>query len=114
MNPEWNASAADWLRLVDALDGRASWDAAGTSFRSAVTPEAWAEQLLAARNPLGPLTSRTLAVEQALNGLPGEPPGEYVVQQYHAVYDGRQAMTETVTLAREADGDWRVVGYFIR
>ena len=114
MKSEWHARAADWLRLVDALDARASWDAAGASFREAVSPEDWAEQLVAARKPLGPLTTRALAVEQSMNDLPGELPGEYVVQQYHAVYDGRQAVTETLTLLREANGDWRVVGYFIR
>lgn len=63
---------------------------------------------------IGPLTSRSLAVEQTFNGLPGAPPGEYVVRQYHAVYDARQAVTETLTLTREADGTWRVIGYFIR
>lgn len=108
------AQADGWLKLADALDARGSWEAAGASFRAAVAPEEWAEQLMAARKPLGPLTSRILAVEQTLNGLPGEPPGEYIVQQYHAVYDGRQAVTETVTLLREGDGEWRVVGYFIR
>lgn len=114
MKSQWNTRAADWLKLVDALDARASWDAAGAGFRSAVTPEVWSEELVAARKPLGPLTTRALAVEQSVNGLPGEPPGEYVIQQYHAVYDARQAVTETVTLSREADGNWRVVGYFIR
>ena len=106
--------AAAWLELVDRGDGRASWEAAGATFRAAVTPSAWADQLGAARGPLGPLTSRVLVVEQSLNGLPGAPPGEYVVQQYHTVYDQRKAVTETVTLGREDDGRWRVVGYFIR
>jgi Protein of unknown function (DUF4019) len=106
--------AAAWLDLVDRGDGRGSWEDAGATFKSAVTPSSWADQLRAARGPLGPLTSRTLAVEQSFNGLPGAPPGEYVVQQYHAVYDDRKAVVETVTLMREPDGRWRVVGYFIR
>lgn len=108
------AQAGEWLKLVDALDARGSWEAASASFRSAVAPEEWAEQLLTARKSLGELTSRILAVEQALKDLPGEPPGEYTVLQYHSVYDDRQAVTETVTLLREADGNWRGVGYFIR
>jgi hypothetical protein len=106
--------AAAWLELVDRGDARASWEAAGSTFRAAATPESWANQLAAARGPLGPLTSRTLAVEQFMNGLPGAPPGEYAVQQYHAVYDSRRAAVETLTLVRETDGRWRVVGYFIR
>lgn len=69
--------------------------------------------LRAARGPLGPLTARALAVEQRLDGLPGAPPGEYVVRQYHSVYGGKKAVVETLTLRREA-GAWRVAGYFVR
>ncbi len=106
--------AAAWLELVDRGDGRGSWETAASTFRSAVTPNGWSDQLGAARGPLGALTSRVLAVEQFMNGLPGAPPGEYAVQQYHAVFDGLHAVTETLTLVREADGRWRVVGYYIR
>ncbi len=105
--------AAMWLALADAGDGTGSWAAAGTVFRTAITAEDWTAQLRAARSPLGPLTSRVLAVAQAFDGLPSAPPGEYVVRQYHSVYDARKAVVETLTLRRE-DGEWRVVGYFIR
>jgi hypothetical protein len=111
---EVREQAAAWLQLVDSGDGHASWEAAGATFRAAVTAESWANQLGTARGPLGPLTSRVIAVEQFLNGLPGSPPGDYVVQQYHSIYDTTHAITETLTLVREADGRWRVIGYFIR
>lgn len=111
---DWQTHATSWLELVDQGDGRGSWNAAGASFKSAITAESWMQQLGDARRPLGPLTSRQVAVEQKLNGLPGEGPGEYVVQQYHAVYDSVKVVTETLTLQREADGNWRVVGYYIR
>jgi hypothetical protein len=109
-----DAQASAWLELVDRGDAQGSWEAAGSTFRSAASPAAWGDKLGLARGPLGPLTSRVLAVEQALNGLPGAPAGEYVVRQYHSIYDGRQAVTETLTLVREPDAQWRVVGYYIR
>ena len=109
----WQQQADAWLRLVDSLDAHASWKSAAESFRSAVTPDEWAEQLRAVRKPLGALTSRRLAVEERATDLPGADPGDYVVQQYHAVYDNRQAVTETLTLQR-GDAEWRVVGYYIR
>lgn len=109
-----DSAAAAWLGAVDAGDAVSSWEAAGAAFRAATTPESWREQLRAARGPLGALTSRTLAVEQRLDGLPGAPPGEYIVRQYHSVYGGVRAVVETLTLLREDDGAWRVVGYFIR
>jgi len=107
-------AAAAWLALVDRGDADASWQAAGAFFRAAATTSDWAEKLQAARAPLGPLTSRMLAVVQRVDGLPGAPPGEYEVQQYHSVYDERVAVVEMLTLVREDDGQWRVVGYFIR
>ena len=113
VDPHARESAAAWLALVDAGDAQRSWHDAGAVFRTAITPEGWGDQLRAARGPLGPLTSRALAVEQQLNGLPGAPAGEYVVQQYHSVYDARKAVVETLTLQQD-DGAWRMVGYFIR
>src|SRR5689334_13993102 len=106
-----DTAANAWLALADAGDGAGSWSSAGAAFRAAVTPERWADQLAAARGPLGALTSRVCAVEQRLNGLPGAPPGEYLVRQYHSVYGGVKAVVETLTLQRETDGTWRVVGY---
>jgi hypothetical protein len=106
--------ASAWLALADIGNAAAAWELAGAQFRDAITRAAWTDRLGVARGPLGPLTSRVLAVEQHVDGLPGAPPGEYAVLQYHAVYDGRRAVTETVTLVREPDAQWHVVGYFIR
>lgn len=109
-----DALASTWLALADALDAQTSWEKAAAFFRSSISPKLWAEQLRAARGPLGPLSTRKLAVEQRLDGLPGAPPGEYVVRQYHSIYNDVMAVVETLTLHREDDDTWRVVGYFIR
>ena len=108
------AQASAWFALVDAGKSDASWGSAGALFRNALDPALWAAQLRAAREPLGPVTSRALAVEQRVSTLPGIPEGAYIVRQYHSVYDGSRAVVETLTMQREADGVWRVVGYFIR
>jgi len=50
-----DSAATEWLALADAGDGATSWRAAGAAVRA--------------------LTSRALAVEQRLDGLPGAPPG---------------------------------------
>jgi len=114
IDPSARAQAAAWLALADAGDAQATWDAAAARFQAAVTPGRWAELLAAARGPRGPLTSRAEAVAERLDGLPAAPPGEYVVLQYHSVYDARQAVVETVTLQRQPTRAWHVVGYFIR
>jgi hypothetical protein len=108
------SQSAAWFALVDAGKGDASWSSAGALFRDALEPATWSTQLHAARDPLGPVTSRALAVEQRTPQLPGMLEGDFIVRQYHSVYDGTKAVTETLTLQLEADGVWRVVGYFIR
>ena len=114
ISPDATTQAKTWLKLVDAADANGSWEAASKAFRAAVTRDKWSTQLKAARGPIDPVTSRTLAVEQQLTQLPGAPAGKYVVQQYHSVYSNVNAVVETLTLQQEADGVWRVIGYFIR
>ena len=108
------SQASAWFTLVDAGKADVSWSSAGALFRNALDPALWSAQLRAAREPLGPVTSRVLAVEQQLNALPAIPDGEYIVRQYHSVYDRSRAVVETLTMQRESDDVWRVVGYFIR
>ena len=107
-------AASAWLDAADAVDGATTWRTSGATFRDAVDEAQWTAQLTAARGSVGALTGRRLAVATEARDLPGAPPGRYVVLQYHAIYGGRQAAVETLTLVEEADGVWRVVGYFIR
>ena len=37
-----------------------------------------------------------------------------VVLQYLAAYDNKALATETITARQEADGSWKVAGYFIK
>ncbi len=46
--------------------------------------------------------------------LPGAPDGEYVVIQYRSEFENKSNAVETVTPMRDADGEFRVSGYFIR
>jgi hypothetical protein len=48
------------------------------------------------------------------NTLPGAPDGEYVVFQFDTSFERKEAALETVTTIHEADGQWRVAGYFVR
>ena len=46
--------------------------------------------------------------------LPGAPDGEYVVFQFSTAFEHKRAAVETVTPMMDADGQWRVSGYFVR
>lgn len=113
-NAAAQASAESWLALVDTQRYADSWEAAGAFFKTAVTSEKWQQAVRAARQPLGALKSRSLKSATATRTLPGAPDGDYVVLQFDASLEHKGAAVETVTVARQADGKWRVVGYFVR
>lgn len=103
-----------WLALTDRGDAATSWEHASSLFQHAVTAEQWGQALRPAREPLGPLVERTLVAAKPTTALPGAPDGEYVVLTFRSSFAHKQSAIETVTSMRDADGSWRVSGYFIR
>jgi len=107
--------ALEFLALTDRNDAKASWEAAGKQFQNAITSERWAKSLNDIRPPLGPLVNRTLLSTQFTNNFPGAAgEGDYVLLVFRTNFAKRTNGRETVTLEREPDGVWRVIGYFIR
>lgn len=108
-----DTAARGWLALIDSNDFAASWQQAAALFKSSISQQQWLDALHGARTPLGKLQARTLQSAMPAHTLPGAPPGDYVVIQYRTRFDNRAEAIETVTPQREADGRWRVAGYFI-
>ncbi len=108
-----NAAAQKWLALVDTGSYADSWKQAASAFRKAVTAEQWSAALNASRGSYGALVSRKLKKAEYRTSLPGAPDGQYVVLQYDSSFEHKKAAVETVTPMKDADGVWRVSGYFI-
>ncbi len=108
------AAAESWLKVVDAGDHAKSWDQAAAFFKGAVTREQWTQAAGAVRAPLGALVSRKLKSREHKTSLPGAPDGKYVVVQFDTKFANKASAVETVTPMLDADGKWRVSGYFIR
>lgn len=106
-------AAGKWLALVDAGHYQASWEQASEPLRKAVSATQWEQAGRAVRAPVGALQQRTLASSTHTTTLKGAPPGQYVVLQYTTRFADRANAVETVTPMLEADGTWRVTGYFI-
>jgi hypothetical protein len=106
--------ARDWLALTDRGDGAASWDAAASQFKKALPRERWTDSLKKARDPFGALAQRTVLSTTFATSFPGAPDGNYAMVLFRTSFAKKTDATETVTLEREGDGAWRVVGYFIR
>jgi uncharacterized protein DUF4019 len=107
-------AAREWLALADAADAAGTWAAAASLFRNAVPQDEWARALDAVRAPLGSVVERKLRTARAASELPGAPDGEYVVLEFDTQFARKRAAVEKVTPMRDADGDWRVSGYYIR
>jgi len=106
-------AAAEWLKLLDSGELDASWAQAASLFKRAVTGAQWANAARGVREPLGPLKQRREKSAQQARTLPGAPDGEYVLLQFESSFERKAAAVETVTLMLDADGRWRVAGYFI-
>ena len=113
-DPAAERAALDWLALTDRGEAKASWEAAASLFRRAVSVQQWEQSLEAVRAPLGAVLSRRVENARAVSEVPGAPDGEYVVFQFSTVFEHKRAATETVTPMRDTDGQWRASGYFIR
>jgi hypothetical protein len=107
-------TARDWLVLTDRGDGAASWDAAARQFKNALPRDRWADSLQKARDPFGALAQRTVLSTTFATSFPGAPDGNYAIVLFRTSFAKKTDASETVTLEREADGAWRVVGYVIR
>lgn len=107
------AAAERWLELLDNGKTAETWTAGAAALRAAVPQEQWVAALRSVRQPLGAVKWRKLEAATHTRSLPGAPDGDYVVLQYQTGFAARTA-TETVTPMREADGSWKVAGYFIK
>lgn len=107
-------AASEWLSAMDNGDTAATWESAGTLFKAAVTQDAWAQAANATRNPLGAIASRTEVAVTEASSLPGVPDGSYVVIQYATDFANKADSVETLSLMLDADGAWKVVGYFVK
>lgn len=117
-NPQAEAAAVDtakaWLSLVDTEKYAESWDEAAQYFRDAVPKEQWVLTMQTGRKPFGKNLSRQLKSKRYRTSLPGSPDGEYVVIQFKASFENKQAAIETVTPMLGKDGKWRVSGYYMK
>lgn len=108
------AAARDWLTKLDASDYSGTWEVAASMFKAAVSAQAWQQASQSVRAPLGAIRSRTETSATFTRSLPGVPDGQYVVIQFDTTFENKAKTVETVTVALDRDGAWRVAGYFIK
>jgi len=111
---EAHLAAIDWLKLSDANDTKATYDAAAKRFHDTMPLEQWSAASKQARDQFGPVQTRTLLTAQPPKPGADVPPGEFIILIFRTEFAKRKTGTETMTMEREGDGKWRVVGYLMR
>jgi len=107
--------ARQFLALTDRGDAKASWQASGKQFQNGITEVRWTNALAQVRAPVGEVVDRALLSTEFLRTFPGAASeGDYVIIQYRSSFAKLTGARESLTLEREADGAWRVIGYVIR
>lgn len=108
------AAAGTWLDLMDKGAYGLSWTGAGQVFKSAVTPEQWEKTAADVRVPLGKVKNRKLNHHKLSTTMAGMPDGLYVTLRYMTGFENKAHAVESLTLVKEDDGVFRVIGYFIK
>jgi capsular polysaccharide biosynthesis protein len=99
---------SDWLALLDQGDYARSWETAAPYFQRTISKDAWIAKLEETRRPLGEIRSRKiLSITQTV-------PGSRHVGKFESSFDGLLVATETVTYAKQSDGEWQAIGYLIQ
>lgn len=108
------AAAEAWLQTLDSGKAGQTWSESSASLRGLVTQAQWESALAQARTPLGALQARKLVSARYTTSLPNAPVGQYVIIEYASTFAQRAGVVETIVPMREADGSWKVSGYFVK
>lgn len=107
-------SADAWLKLVDENKYAESWNETAAFFKGKVSQEEWILTLTNLKPQFGKTISREIFLSNYSTSLPGAPDGEYVVIQYKTKFELKKNAIETIVPMKDADGKWRISGYYIK
>ena len=108
------AAARDWLVLLDKHDVKQLYTSSGKRFREGISEDKWGQVAESGRQQFGAVKSRTLVGAESPPETPNRPRGEFMTVVFRADFDKRGVGTESLTLEREDDGKWRVIGYLMK
>ena len=108
---EGQLAAAGWLSMLDRGNWGGAYEASSQLFRNMVPIGAWMDSIPGVRAPFGAFESRTASTVVYKTTLTGRPDGEYVTAIFESHFADKKDVEELVTTVREADGQWRVIGY---
>ncbi|MDL2329683.1 DUF4019 domain-containing protein [Desulfosarcina sp. OttesenSCG-928-A07] len=106
-------AAEKWMPSVDGGHYTESWQMTSDMFKKKISQKKWVETAEATLEPLGPVVSRGLRAIVFTHTLPDHPDGDYMVIRFNTEFQEDSDAVETVTLVKEKDNTWKIVGYFV-
>ncbi|CAM9959459.1 unnamed protein product, partial [Phaeothamnion confervicola] len=106
---EASEAARKWLTEIDRGQVEKAWAETSQLFQK--TAPDGARQLGLSRDETGLPRDRTEKSKRVTQSLPGLPAGSYTVVEFETRF-ARESYTETAILCQE--GNWKIVGYFMR
>ncbi len=97
-----------WLAIMDGGNYEQSWEAAAGYFQRSITREKWISELEKIRHPLGKVLSRKLSSTK-FSGV-----RTIFEAKFATSFEGLLAATETITYAKQPNGEWQAIGYLIK
>jgi len=101
-----------WLALLDTGKYTESWNGLSELYKQNDTVEKWVDHFDKYHKPLGKLLERKL-IDQTTTSLTEAPEGEYIIFQYQSAFENKKNVSEAVSVVKDMDGQWRILGYFI-
>ena len=106
-------SGQAWLASLNSSGYPKAWEDAAATMRSCISQADFDKGMQSIRAPLGKVESRDIKSQRHLTHLPGLPEGDYWVISYTTTFENKPDVAESIVLALEHDGNWRVAGYLL-
>jgi len=106
-------ASEQWLAVLDAGNYAEGWMGAAESLRTEIGQKQWTRQVRRRREAFGAVQSRTVAIAGVWYGDPDSFGGEYSFVRFKTAFVAGKTAAETITAARERDGQWKVTNYLL-
>jgi hypothetical protein len=106
-----------WLEKNDDGKYAESWQDASELFRENVSKETWVKQMESGRPGLGKCLQRKANSVMPMTELPspsGPMKGDFLMVNFYTDFANAKNLAELVTFEKDANGEWKVSGYYIK
>ena len=99
-----------WLSLIDENKYLETWGSLSGIFKKTTTKEQWLDDLDGFRKPLGKLLERKLLY---VTESSGERLGKYLIVQYQSLFENNKSKGEAISVIKDSENGWKILGYTI-